>query len=643
MAHEHQVKDIDLHFIIDPNTRTIKNNSGKIVLMQYDHQSEVFTFEIPRYIDAHDMSVCNDVRIHYINIGSSSNQTPICGVYEISDLQIDPDNNERVICSWLLTNQTTQLEGTLSFIIRFSCVTGVTIDYSWSTAIYSGIIIAKSINNSEIIIENTADILEQWKNSIKEDIASDLEVSAKTLGISGASSGQIPVIKSTGKNGAPVEWESVDMPEQVQSDWNQNDETQPDYVKNRPFYADDPVETVLLEETTVSFSKNGQVYIACLSPYTGFFPDEGKIYNVNWDGSIYQCTCYLDGSIPTLGVLGNPGPFSIAFLADPNSLGIVTKTANSHTISISGFTDKIVQIDPKYIPTDALDNVLCVNLSMGEGGTITADKTFAEITEAVGSEMCVVARFSSGEMFYLTFYGDTFAKFSQNNGIEFVNIYCNSSDTWEVESYILNASDVGAIPSPTTATVGQTIIVKAVNANGVPTEWEAADMPSGGGGIYGLLEQYDMFEIAHGVLDSADLPSRVVITEDSGSNAFDVDGIIVWTDIKSNVSYTSIAFNNHATVANPASQPYHYGLSHGIGKAFNLYLCGANNTFLQLLADGTLSLYKKQNKDVDGIGFSPAMNIQDVPSSITAICLSSQYPVSSGTFYKVWGLKKKNV
>ena len=150
MAHEHQVKDIDLHFIIDPNTRTIKNNSGKIVLMQYDHQSEVFTFEIPRYIDAHDMSVCNDVRIHYINIGSSSNQTPICGVYEISDLQIDPDNNERVICSWLLTNQTTQLEGTLSFIIRFSCVTGVTIDYSWSTAIYSGIIIAKSINNSEI-------------------------------------------------------------------------------------------------------------------------------------------------------------------------------------------------------------------------------------------------------------------------------------------------------------------------------------------------------------------------------------------------------------------------------------------------------------------------------------------------------------
>ena len=26
--------------------------------------------------------------------------------------------------------------------------------------------------------------------------------------------------------------------EQVQSDWSQNDETQPDYIKNRPFYSD---------------------------------------------------------------------------------------------------------------------------------------------------------------------------------------------------------------------------------------------------------------------------------------------------------------------------------------------------------------------------------------------------------------------
>ena len=29
-------------------------------------------------------------------------------------------------------------------------------------------------------------------------------------------------------------------------DWNQNDETAPDYVKNRPFYTGDPVETEII-------------------------------------------------------------------------------------------------------------------------------------------------------------------------------------------------------------------------------------------------------------------------------------------------------------------------------------------------------------------------------------------------------------
>ena len=37
------------------------------------------------------------------------------------------------------------------------------------------------------------------------------------------------------------------------------------------------------------------------------------------------------------------------------------------------------------------------------------------------------------------------------------------------------------IPTPAQATVGQTIVVKAVDENGKPTEWETADMPSGGG------------------------------------------------------------------------------------------------------------------------------------------------------------------
>ena len=56
--------------------------------------------------------------------------------------------------------------------------------------------------------------------------------------------GQTIVVKAVDENGKPTEWEAADVPEQVQGDWNQNDESQPDYVKNRTHWVEtfEPVE-----------------------------------------------------------------------------------------------------------------------------------------------------------------------------------------------------------------------------------------------------------------------------------------------------------------------------------------------------------------------------------------------------------------
>lgn len=48
MAHKHSMYDPDTHFKIDPVTRAIVNISDKNVLMQRDHNSEIFTFELER-------------------------------------------------------------------------------------------------------------------------------------------------------------------------------------------------------------------------------------------------------------------------------------------------------------------------------------------------------------------------------------------------------------------------------------------------------------------------------------------------------------------------------------------------------------------------------------------------------------------
>lgn len=51
-----------------------------------------------------------------------------------------------------------------------------------------------------------------------------------------------------------------------------------------------------------------------------------------------------------------------------------------------------------------------------------------------------------------------------------------------VQNKVVTAALAGKITAPTTAAVGQIIKVKSVDGTGKPTEWEAADLPSGGGG-----------------------------------------------------------------------------------------------------------------------------------------------------------------
>ena len=51
-----------------------------------------------------------------------------------------------------------------------------------------------------------------------------------------ASVGQTIVVKAVDESGKPTEWEPVNLPKKVRPDWNQNDSTAADYVKNRTHY-----------------------------------------------------------------------------------------------------------------------------------------------------------------------------------------------------------------------------------------------------------------------------------------------------------------------------------------------------------------------------------------------------------------------
>lgn len=167
MAMKHGVYDSDTHFSINPITRALQNEgSAKTSLIQYDHNSERFTFEIPRYIEGHDMSLSNVIQVHYNNIDVQTKEQSK-GVYNVDDMQISPDGDDVVILSWLISHHATQYVGSLNFLIRFSCVDeDSNLFYAWNTAIYSGITVSNGIYNGDALVEEYADILDEWHKEL---------------------------------------------------------------------------------------------------------------------------------------------------------------------------------------------------------------------------------------------------------------------------------------------------------------------------------------------------------------------------------------------------------------------------------------------------------------------------------------------
>ena len=144
----------------------------------------------------------------------------------------------------------------------------------------------------------------------------------------------------------------------VQSDWNQNDATKPDYVKNRPFYTGAPVETVIVEESTASFVNDGDNIYAADFPST-FSAKVGETYKVYWDGTVYECVCVSVRDLPTIGNPSIQGdgsdtgePFCIVVFSSPNMLIYAADTSAYHTFSISKLIPgEVIKIDKKYLPT----------------------------------------------------------------------------------------------------------------------------------------------------------------------------------------------------------------------------------------------------------------------------------------------------
>ena len=166
--------------------------------------------------------------------------------------------------------------------------------------------------------------------------------------------------------------------EGAQPDWNQNDNTKPDYVKNRPFYAEDPVETVLLEEQAVTFTDGES------DPSFNFnaSPEDINHIKVTWDGTEYICipqirfdyiefgNKFIDDD--TCEDTGEP------FYYD-GEVFYTDSSADSHQIKISKLSNKVIKIEPNYIPNSNIRNGTgFFSIEEGYKTTASGDSSHAE-------------------------------------------------------------------------------------------------------------------------------------------------------------------------------------------------------------------------------------------------------------------------
>lgn len=153
---------------------------------------------------------------------------------------------------------------------------------------------------------------------------------------------------------------TMNIPEQVQSDWNQNDNTQPDYVKNRTHYSKIARGTIVEEQSvTINYNETDERYVELDAKQNIV---EGNTYTVILNGVSYECVAWKEPGSAAL-VLGNGSfnyneglgedvPFACLFSEDEFGYLYAELYAadGDYTISVEGDIEKVRTLDEKYLP-----------------------------------------------------------------------------------------------------------------------------------------------------------------------------------------------------------------------------------------------------------------------------------------------------
>ena len=177
----------------------------------------------------------------------------------------------------------------------------------------------------------------------------------------------------------------------TQPDWNQNDVSAPDYVKNRTHWTEPEILDVIFQQDDVALYDATDFL---QSEQSLVFSEElvvGDTYNVNIDGVDHYVVCYtrdrdvhLGKEQPDMFMLFGSGSSATLYLYNFNYGSTVRLTITHITPS------KIHKLDPKYLPNADLEITVTLNYTE-PGKSFSYSKITAEnmkITEGSVEGVC---------------------------------------------------------------------------------------------------------------------------------------------------------------------------------------------------------------------------------------------------------------
>lgn len=189
----------------------------------------------------------------------------------------------------------------------------------------------------------------------------------------------------------------------------------------------------------------------------------------------------------------------------------------------------------------------------------------------------------------------------------------------------------------TGATVGQTVKISAVDANGVPTAWEPVDMAGGSSETWELINEVTLSEDAMAVVFDKDksgaafaLRKFAVVGTTKGSNASNTGGGVICINVANTADdrYSIVPpVAGHGALKGDQIRYWH-AVAESFGeKGWRWYLTGADNT------------WKTNQVNIGTTLMSPLQTIQKVATYLALWSRTSGSAFAAGSKIELYGVR----